>query len=881
MPAGMTSSVTGQTIGAAMTLNPPIKTKRQQFNTMSDDKFTYFVALNPDLEQWRVLGAEWVATLKEGKYQGMQMVQLFVLNYINRLGLETIPARFFRAGYTAPCFYTTCLAHYRRKKDIRQRYRRTIGFLKYVLKHYFSIEDDLGNSIVSPGFRNPIPPLPDAVDKHADVLTESNKGVLPYRFIAQLRAIACPKDAVSFTDWKWAHTADDMGKSGGSWFIVPETLIDRADPDCVWRVREASDRERHPVGLAQCVYEIWCPARSVALFVKLHLPLRTFQVRMLDSGEADTQRYEQGRFIRNTSPLAKGSEKNPLRRGVFRQMRDDLTRTAMTGLFINTNKTADLMKDEWSKGYNLPWEHQEVLYWLERLRNWQQKYNPISAPLPWTSLKRKHIVEAKSNCMLKSMGASCFLFRDAAAKRDDRNKPIAAGSPMSTLWCKLLQRLEDDCDANNERDLAGDKLIFVKNHINNVTHFPLHSLRVSLITAYALEGGVPMTILSRCIAGHSRLLMTIYYTKAGITYCTELMDEATKRLLADEQENYTRWLKDKTYEQLEANGAYNDPVAIHAMMQAMQGGAGLIRDDKGYCPKGGWGCDSGGVYIDDYTGKVTYGEVPGYPQKNCPRCRYWFTGYAFMPGIENHWNNIQIQMGDVGERIVSLGVQITALEDDQYECQQDDRPFLEQDKLHSLRKTYQAEIEKNNKLGLDLNATQRIVLRCRAIASITQSDDGMKLVAVGDLQNATIAIRECPKLQQILTVVAGSMVYPEHDVSKYALQAAKAFDTMFINNDRKPILIRTPEDKLPGVVVEITKMLVAETGSIQNASPFIEGERRLAELGREEDIDRLAQEMEHGPIIRMTPAALQPDRVHGQRRLPLPVAEEVEERSNG
>jgi hypothetical protein len=39
---------------------------------------------------------------------------------------------------------------------------------------------------------------------------------------------------------------------------------------------------------------MWSPVRWVALLAKLILPLRTLQVRMLDSGEADTWRYAAG-----------------------------------------------------------------------------------------------------------------------------------------------------------------------------------------------------------------------------------------------------------------------------------------------------------------------------------------------------------------------------------------------------------------------------------------------------------------------------------------------------------------------------------------------------------------------------------------------------------
>jgi hypothetical protein len=268
-------------------------------------------------------------------------------------------------------------------------------------------------------------------------------------------------------------------------------------------------------------------------------------------------------------------------------MTDDVRCVSMTGLFINTNKTADVGKDDLDRGYCIPWEHPDVLYWLEKLRDWQEKYNPISAPVCWTDLDIRHTGALKSESALKAMGSSCFLFRDAAAYGEDRSKPIVGKTAIESVWVPLLQKLEAQCAERRLFDAAGRPLVFVKSR--KTTYYPLHSLRVSLITAYALEGGVPMQILSKCIAGHARLIMTLYYTKAGITYCTDIMNEATKRLLVSEQENFARWLKDKTYEQLEANGAFYDPEAIRAVMQAMQGGASLIKDDKGYCPKGGWG----------------------------------------------------------------------------------------------------------------------------------------------------------------------------------------------------------------------------------------------------------------------------------------------------
>ena len=833
--------------------------------TTSDDALAYATSLDSNLEQWRVLAAEWLGTLREGKSEAMEAIKTFLVDYVREHRLETDPAKFLRAGYQVPCLYTSCLSHIKKKNHLTNRFRAVSRFLDYVLTHYYSVADDHGVRIVPPEFKNPIPALPDAVDSHAGQNQESNKSVLPYHFIAQLRGLLCPAEAASFADWKWAQAADV--NNGGSWFVVRFDLIDKTDPDCVWRMRETSYPERKRYGYGDVVHELWSPVLAVALYLKLQLPLRTYQVRMLDSGEADSARYVRGKWVKNTGPLAKGTDKNPFCRGVFRQMTDDIKHVSMTGLYINTNKTADRGKEAWSKGYTIPWEHPEVLRWLEKLRDWQAKYNPITAPVPWTDLEIKHTKHAKAESSLKAMGSTCFLFRDAAGQGVDRFKPIAATSVLDGLWYKLLKELENQCAANKVLDLAGNPLVFVQPDTRRTTYYPLHSLRVSLITAYALEGGVPMAILSKCIAGHARLIMTLYYTKAGITYCTETMDAATKRLMVNEQENYARWLKDKSYEQLEASAAFNDPAAIRAVMLAMQGGASLVKDDKGFCPKGGGGCDSGGVYVNDDSGKTTYGEVPGYPQKNCPRCRWFFTGPAFIDGLNNHWNHIQLQMGDIGERVAKLEGQIIALEDEQYACQENDLPFMEQDQLASLRKIYQAEVEKNNKLAEDSSATYRLIARCAILAKGSQESDGIQLVAVGALQDVHIAIDECSKLQQVLNAVAGSTVYPEHDVSKAVLQAGNAYDMMLENNGKRPIFFRlNDEDKL-SVAVHMTRLIATEAGSIKDALPFVEGARRLAEIGFNLDMEALAREMAPGEVVQLGPAPRQVKPVSGQRRL--------------
>jgi hypothetical protein len=369
MPSSLQSAKTRKTIdekGKIAMIGDAEKTKIKRVRgTQSDDTLAYATTIDPNLEQWRVLAAEWLGTLREGKERAMQSLKIFLLDYVRGQRLETDPAKFLRAGYRAPCLYASCLSRLGAKKDVTKRFVYVSRFLDYVLTHYYSVEDDHGIRSIPSEFRNPIPALPEAVGGHAGENTESNKSVLPYHFIGQLRTLLCPAEAKSFTDWKWAQAADVNNNNGGSWFVVPFQLIDKTDPDCVWRVRVPSAYARKKYGYGDTIHELWSPVAAVALYVKLRLPLRTYQVRMLDSGEADSARYVHGKWVKNTGPLAKGTEKNPFHRGVFRQMTDDIKHVSMTGLYINTNKTADRGKEEWSKGYTIPWEHPEVLFWLD------------------------------------------------------------------------------------------------------------------------------------------------------------------------------------------------------------------------------------------------------------------------------------------------------------------------------------------------------------------------------------------------------------------------------------------------------------------------------------------------------------------------------------
>ena len=80
--------------------------------------------------------------------------------------------------------------------------------------------------------------------------------------------------------------------------------------------------------------------------------------------------------------------------------------------------------------------------------------------------------------------------------------------------------------------------------------------------------------------------MTVYYTKAGISYVTDKMKQAEKNILENDKEAFGRFIRDAKYEQLEISAVTNDPIAYQAVINAQKSGASIVISDKGICPKG-------------------------------------------------------------------------------------------------------------------------------------------------------------------------------------------------------------------------------------------------------------------------------------------------------
>lgn len=263
---------------------------------------------------------------------------------------------------------------------------------------------------------------------------------------------------------------------------------------------------------------------------------------------------------------------------------------------------------------------------------------------------------------------------------------------------KLLGELQRRCAARSETTHSGQPLIFAKEGSKLGSHFPLHSLRVSLLTSFAIEGGVPIPILSKLVAGHSRIIMTLYYTKVGQAHMNSIMGEAEQRLLDRQQAQFAQFLINAEYQQIKALSAFNDAAGVDAINGTRQPSSWEVMD-KGICPVGCSGCHNGGPLIKD--AKSIYSRVhapvpkdsQGNP-RNCVRCRWFISGTACLPGLVAHFNNLSYEATETATRYGKYDSQVSALENEQWDCSNEGRPFLQHRELVRLQQIQAQEAER-------------------------------------------------------------------------------------------------------------------------------------------------------------------------------------------
>ena len=783
--------------------------KAYRLRRKSDVAFRWATAEDPKLEPWRNCLAQWLSE-RTVKSQALKLGEFFLNYLIANPTVTRNPEEFCRRTYTPAVPYREWAE--RRHRNPRALFdANNLGkeFIDWILDTRLSSPDDLGRPVRSPAHWNPVPRM-----QRKQQAIQTHREAIPTRYVRELIRI------LTEDDYAWPKTVSS------DW--LP------------WYDRESGRWIR-----------IWSPVRVSALLLKLHLPLRTFQVRMLESGEADSERYLDGRWIPNEGPLAPPSNR-VIRRGFLRKFTNPLSGEVHTGFYINTNKTQDRGTDEDDRGYEIPWQHGDAIEIATNLLRWQERYNAIDAPLPWADLHDQAIRRAGRSAEFARRGAACFLLRDPCGTY--RNEPLT-DSRVRPFWILLLNELERRVAARGETLADGSPIRFIDKR-NPETGYPrrpvydLHTLRVTLITALATEGGVPIPILSKCIAGHASILMTLYYVKLGAAQITETLAQAQRRIGLEEQRNFARFLQSAESESLSAAVANNDASGLIALHQNTPGS--WVVSDTGICPVGAALCHLGGPKLTPNPQLSDYAPTPGGP-RNCVRCRFFITGPAFLGGLVAHFNAVGVRLVAAAERFRVQEDNIRRLEDEvaRHSDQPTESSIMAE--LHAAHDHHHRGVREVDDLAHNLHAVYRLTERCRAIVHETANAtaEDLSLVLVGDRTDFEAAIEMTTDFELMNSVCQAARIYPDDDPALANLRRARILDAMLARNGCRPVFASLTEDEALAIGNQLVNLLVKRFGHT-DAVALIEGKRLMDASGIAEDVrrvlgNRLPRPLDHSP----------------------------------
>lgn len=765
------------------------------FKAKQDDpECEWIVREYPQLAHWKVLCGEWIKGEIRNRGSVIIAITAFIERYLVNQRLPTHPADLLtRNNYALPDFYKVACPESISGIQLNNIIHR---FLDWVLKTPDFSDDTSGEPITVPVFFNPVPELTYAGLPGRRV--SSDKTVMPYWMIHDLRRrIASGPD---FRDFEWVRSLMGRVQVEGSnaspdWFRVEEYQIDKLDPDCVWRLRHRQFNTP--------VLEMWSPVRCVAILVKLQTTARMGQIRMCDSGEADTFIYQNGKFVHNTGHLVQGTQRKPRQQGVFRRPESG-HEDGVAQLYFNTNKTADVGKRGQEKGQECPWPHlldqpDNPYYWLEKLRNWQQKYNPINSLTAWRELPTARSLTVKSDQQNAEYPDAAFLFR-APETQGETQLPISRGM-ITTTWKAILKDYQRILSEDGVTYPDGSPILLLDTETSNA-EITLHGLRVSLITHMILDGGVMPELMMK-IVGHARFIMTLYYTKPGLKLMQDALQGAAAKLDSIKDSTLMRDLAGLKAEQIRDFVVFNaeDWTTVLRSNPADRNPLGWLYMHDGICLAGGNtgpldsdaaipGCHNGGPSLQKGKG---HGPVPG-GIRNCTRCRWKCAGKHHAYGLSATLNNRQYHLYKQGEKAIAAERKRNEVLREKARTEEAGRPFTEMQDFKKAERIYEDAMSRMGELAMDIAAVNRTIERINALPD--KSDGTLALALQGDLVTLHTVLEETDSELLVLAQICEDVeFFPDLEPGVAVFEFAQLLDQAFEREGHPMVFARMSENE--------------------------------------------------------------------------------------
>lgn len=365
---------------------------------------------------------------------------------------------------------------------------------------------------------------------------------------------------------------------------------------------------------------VYNPVLPALFLVMYELAQRSVQIRRLDSGEGDPQTFDgiSRKWVPNESPHAGYWLQRGHKTG-YRGYAQRTSNKTITGISINTNKTG--------KPFLIPWEGDAIHRILYDVARFQVTKNPIAGPI---GPEEYHDLKVTAEDGALERYPDIFpLFRMPPSRTYPGNTPVSFDD-VNSFWLALMWERQKRYNAEVDPE---DQEFFVTLSDDGKTpircDYNTHGMRVMGLMVM-VEAGLPFDVISKFIAGHKTLLMTLHYIKFDPALLSRTIDKAALERDRLARASFFTAMKRGDAKEVTRQVVANSDAALAAGLRESGGKRHLwIENDLGICMTDGKGCKNGGqrVRVDHVNGtdRSVYGHVEG-GDGNCLLCRHFITG---------------------------------------------------------------------------------------------------------------------------------------------------------------------------------------------------------------------------------------------------------------
>jgi hypothetical protein len=578
------------------------------------------------------------------------------------------------------------------------------------------------------------------------------------------------------------------------------------------------------------VEKIYCPVLPNLVLTTFHLPLRAVQARRFDSGEGDTQRYLAGsnEWVDNTGPLAGywAKENMPPQRGYAARISTNEGST-IAGFFINTNKTG--------APYIIPWQSQTLHALFESTRAWVEKYVPLDRPIePKLYVDKSELAEAGK---LQDYPHIFPLFRLPMQGHLKRHGCPPTAGQLGKFWYALLAEIERRWNVANPSDQISI-VIRQKNTGQPVSSiYGLHGQRVAKITEL-LQRGVPLEIVSKLVAGHKSILMTLYYMKYDPQTIHDVIKRAAQAPFPVGKINSEVPIG----EALEVGGGKcvflsNENLKASNSLRKFDP---LWKSDLGFgiCPWAGTRCHDGGREVR--TG--VFAPVEG-GARNCILCRHFVTGLPWALGLSMYGSKLCRELQIAEQKVSLLVAKMSEL------LEAVESSSAEREAMTSSLERIELEIE-------IIKAEQETIAKgiCRVVevleaVHLTEKGEADSALIVRQ-QHSLIEYLEVPELEQTIVLTASSRAFPILDSKETEARRNHFLDQIMYNSGHRPITLAPLSPELKKRSLDALSRLLLENVSRAELAAMQDNVLRLKDVGLDDNMKSALTEIV-GPEIKL------------------------------